>query len=287
MHYLFFNQKEQNYVSYLMYVKFAWSEETPEFILVNKEPEPDPEDPSKLIYTEDPLILHTRTGRLINYIEDEKYGVRLFWQPPLKDGEEVDPEKAELLPLGYDEFFGQNVGDKKQNFWMRLVTAVENTCKPVFDKVEKWTEEKRKASEVKMKLIEKELELIEAELCLEEVIEDMDEELKMREKEEEENNVEMGSQDEEDSSPLANQDEKLIEEDEDEEEEEEEDDAAPSSFGSVTADQDATKNGQKGNKPGRSPFSTSSLAFASSTLVSGVSSKLFISTCLCSYIIIS
>lgn len=253
-------------------LEYWWSkEETPEFILVNKEPEPDPEDPSKLIYTEDPLILHTRTGRLINYIEDEKYGVRLFWQPPLKDGEEVDPEKAELLPLGYDEFFGQNVGDKKQNFWMRLVSAVENTCKPVFDKVEKWTEEKRKASEVKMKLIEKELELIEAELCLEEIIEDMDDELKMREKEEEKN-VEMGSQDEEDTSLLANQDEKLIEEDEDEEEEE--DDAAPSSFGSVTGDQDATKKGQKGNKPGRSPFSTSSLAFASSTIVSGVPSRL-------------
>ncbi|KAL6204948.1 hypothetical protein ACLB2K_022214 [Fragaria x ananassa] len=260
-------------------LEYWWkNEETPEFVVINKEPEPDPEDPSKLIYTEDPLILHTRTGRLINYIEDEKHGVRLFWQPPLEDGEEVDPEKAELLPLGYDEFYGENIGEKKQNLLMRLISAVENTCKPVFEKLEKWAEEKKKASEVKMKLIEKELELIEAELRLEELIEDMDEELKMKEKEEEKN-VEMVSLDEEDTSPVANQDDKLIEvdeveEEEEEEEDEDEDDAAPSSFGSVSADKDATKNGQKGNKPGRSPFSTSSLAFASSSLVSGVPSKL-------------
>lgn len=165
---------------------------------------------------------------------------------------------------------------KKQNFWMGLVSGVENACKPVLDKVEKWTEEKRKASEMKMKLIEKELELIEAELRLEEVIEDMDEELKRREKEEEK--VEMGLQKEEDTSALANQDEKPLVEEDEEEEEEDEDDVAPSSFGSVTADQDATKNGQKGNKPGKSPFSTSSLAFASSSFVSGVSSEFFIST---------
>ncbi|BBH05088.1 Membrane Occupation and Recognition Nexus repeat-containing protein, partial [Prunus dulcis] len=255
-------------------LEYWWSkDETPEFVLINKEPEPDPADPSKLVYTEDPLILHTRTGRLINYIYDEKYGVRLFWQPPLKEGEDVDPKKAQFLPLGFDEFYGKNIGVKKQNFWMRLVSGVENACKPVLDKVEKWTEEKRKASEMKMKLIEKELELIEAELRLEEVIEDMDEELKRREKEEEK--VEMGLQKEEDTSALANQDEKpLVEEDEEEEEEEDEDDVAPSSFGSVTADQDATKNGQKGNKPGKSPFSTSSLAFASSSFVSGVPSRL-------------
>lgn len=255
-------------------LEYWWSkDETPEFVLINKEPEPDPADPSKLVYTEDPLILHTRTGRLINYIYDEKYGVRLFWQPPLKEGEDVDPKKAQFLPLGFDEFYGKNIGVKKQNFWMRLVSGVENACKPVLDKVEKWTEEKRKASEMKMKLIEKELELIEAELRLEDVIEDMDEELKRREKEEEK--VEMGLQKEEDTSALANQDEKpLVEEDEEEEEEEDEDDVAPSSFGSVTADQDATKNGQKGNKPGKSPFSTASLAFASSSFVSGVPSRL-------------
>ncbi|CAN6692222.1 unnamed protein product [Malus baccata var. baccata] len=126
---------------------------------------------------------------------------------------------------------------------MRVLSAVENACKPIFEKVEKWTEEKRKAG------IEKELVLVEAELCLEEVIEDMDEELKRREKEEEK--VEMGLQEEEDTSAaLAKQDEKpLVEEDEDEEEEEDEDedDVAPSSFGSATADQDATKNGQRGN----------------------------------------
>lgn len=266
----------------LINVRFVWSEEDPEFVLINKEPEPDPEDPSKLIYTEDPVILHTPTGRIINYIEDEKYGIRLFWQPSLKDGEDVDPEKAQFLPLGYDEFFGREVAVKKENIWMRLVLAVENACKPLFDKLEKWTEEKKKASEMKMKLIEKELELVEAELCLEEALEDMDEELKRREKEEEKK-VEMGLQEEEDTSALPNQfetsaveeEEKKEEEDDEEEEEEEEDDddAAPSSFGSVTADQDPTKNDQKGNKPGKSPFSSSSLSFASSSLVSGVSSN--------------
>ncbi|KAG6692220.1 hypothetical protein I3842_10G103700 [Carya illinoinensis] len=251
-----------------------WSKDHfPEFVLINKEPEPDPKDPSKLIYTEDPLILHTPTGRLINYIEDEKYGLRLFWQPPLKDGEDIDPEKVQFLPLGYDEFFGRDVSEKKENIWMRIILALENTFKPWYDKVEKWAEEKKKASEMKMKVIEKELELIEAELCLEEAIEDMDEELKMREKEEEKK-VEVDLQDEEDTSALNNQDERSALEQEEEVEEEEEDeddvDVAPSSFGSVGTDKDLTKNNQKGNKPGKSPFSTSSLSFASSSLISGV-----------------
>lgn len=198
----------------------------------------------------------------------------MFWQPPLKDGEDVDPEKAQFLPLGFDEFFGKDVIVKKESIWMRLVLAVENACKPLFEKVDKWTEEKKKAGEMKMKVIEKELELIEAELCLEEAIEDMDDDLKMREKEEEKK-VEMGLLEEEDTSALANQDERSAVEEEavEEEEEEEEDDVEPSSFGSVTADQDTGRNGQKGKKPGEPPFSTSSLSFASSSLVSGVSSN--------------
>jgi hypothetical protein len=204
----------------------------------------------------------------------------LFWQPPLKNGEDVDPEKAQFLPLGFDEFFGKEVIVKKESIWMRLVLAVENAWKPLFEKLEKWTEEKKKAGKMKMELIEKELELIEAELCLEETIEDMDEDLKMREKEEEKK-VEMGLQEEEDTSALANQDdersavekEAVEEGEEEEEEEEEEEDVEPSSFGSVTADQDTGRNGQKGKKPGEPPFSTSSLSFASSSLVSGVSSN--------------
>jgi hypothetical protein len=72
---------------------FVWTEEAPEFVIRNKEPEPDPEDPSKLVYTEDPVILHTRPGRIIKWVEDEdedeEHGVRLFWQPPLKGGEDV------------------------------------------------------------------------------------------------------------------------------------------------------------------------------------------------------
>ncbi|XP_059659347.1 protein TIC 100 [Cornus florida] len=254
-------------------LEYWWSkDENPEFILINKEPEPDPEDPSKLIYNEDPLILHRPTGRVINYVEDEEHGIRLFWQPPLKDGEDVDPEKAQFLPLGFDEFYGRDVLVKKENTWKRIVLAVENACKPLFDKLEKWAEEKKKESDMKMKLIEKELEVVEAEICLEEAIEDMDEELKIIQKEEEKK-VENGLQEEEGTLPseLANQDEKAsAEEDEveeEEEEEEEEDDAAPSSFGSAFEALDSTKNDHKGNKPGKSPNSTSSSSFASCSLV--------------------
>ncbi|CAK9181266.1 unnamed protein product, partial [Ilex paraguariensis] len=134
---------------------------------------------------------------IINYVDDEEYGVRLFWQPPLNDGDDVDPEKVQFLPLGFDEFYGRDVSMKKENILMRLVTAVENACKPMFDKLEKWTEEKKKAGEMKMELLEKEIELVEAELCLKEAIEDMDEELKRMQKEEEKK-VEKGLQDEED-----------------------------------------------------------------------------------------
>ncbi|XVF05238.1 hypothetical protein REPUB_Repub05bG0154900 [Reevesia pubescens] len=264
-------------------LEYWWSKdesETPEFALINKEPEPDPEDPSKLIYTEDPLILHTPTGRLINYIEDEEHGLRLFWQPPLKEGEEVDPKKAQFLPLGFDEFYGREVIVKKDNIWKRFIMAMENALKPGFDKLEKWTEEKKKAGDMKMKLIEKELDLIEAELCLEEAIEDIDEELKMKEKEEEKK-VEMGLQEEEDTSEVANQEEKAFTKkevdedvDEEEDEEEEEDDFSPSSFGSVASDQAPIKNDQKGKKPRESPFSSSSLSFASCSIVSAVPSTL-------------
>ncbi|XP_022140428.1 protein TIC 100 [Momordica charantia] len=262
-------------------LEYWWSQDhTPEFILVNKEPEPDPEDPSRLVYTEDPLILHTPTGRLINYVEDEEYGVRLFWQPPLKEGEDIDPEKVEFLPLGFDEFYGKGVTEKKENIWMRLVSGLENGLKSRLEKFEKWADEKKKDSEMKKQLIEKELELIEAEICLEEAIEEMEEELKRKEKEEEKK-VEMDLLDE-DVPSSTNQDKKAsVEEGAEEEEEEEEedddnddvDDAPPSSFGSVSADRDLSKD-QKPKKPRDSPFSTASLHFASSTLVSGVPSRL-------------
>ncbi|XP_061345393.1 protein TIC 100 [Gastrolobium bilobum] len=260
-------------------LEYWWSKaenhETPEFVLINKEPEPDPEDPSQLIYTEPPVILHTPTGHIINYVEDEKYGLRLFWQPPLEKGEDVDPEKAQFLPLGYDEFFGKDTVVKNESIWMRIILALENACNPWFDKLEKWTEEQKKNSELRKKAIEQELELIEAELCLEEAIEDMEELLQRREKEEQKK-VEMGFPDEDDTTPVTKQDEKAPAEEEEEEEEEEgdeenEDDNAQSSFGSV--DQKQTTDQQKG-KPGKSPFSTSSLAFASSSLIYAVPNKL-------------
>ncbi|KDP34372.1 hypothetical protein JCGZ_11255 [Jatropha curcas] len=258
-------------------LEYWWSkDEDPEFVILNKEPEPDPEDPSKLIYTEDPVILHTRTGRIINFIEDEEHGVRLFWQPPLEDGEDVDPEKVQFLPLGFDEFYGKETVVEKENIWQRLITAVENACKPVFDKLEKWTEEKKKAGEMKIKLLEEELALAEAELSLEEAIEDMDEELKMQEKEEEEKAA-MDLQEEEDTSASPTQDQKPMAEEEEEgeeEEDEDEEDFTPSSFGSVTRDEGPTKKDQKGNGPGETPFSSCTLSFASSSILSSVPCRL-------------
>ena len=257
----------------LTFLHFFWTEETPEFIVLDKEPEPDPEDPSRRIYTEDPVILHTPTGRIIDWAEDEEHGVRLFWQPALKDGEDFDPDKIQFLPLGFDEFYGKEEVIKKENIWQQLLKRVDNVCKLARGKLEKWSEEKKKASEIKIQLYEKELELIEAELCLEETMEDLDEELKMREKEEEEK-VETGLQEEENTFGSAQHEEKPLAKDDDEEEEEEEDDFTPSSFGSVTQDEDPIKNDQKGNRPAGAPFSASSLSFASFSLLSTVSSKL-------------
>ncbi|XP_052201679.1 protein TIC 100 [Diospyros lotus] len=257
-------------------LEYWWSkDEKPEFVLINKEPEPDPEDPSKLVHTEDPLILHTPTGRIINYVDDKEHGIRLFWQPPLKEGEEVDPQKVQFLPLGFDEFYGRGEAVKRENIWVRFMTAVVNVIKPMFDNVQKWTEEQKNAGEMNMKLIEKELELVQAELCLEEAIEDMDEELKGIQKEEE-NKAKKGLQEEEDivppeatsqepkTSPAAEEDEGQ----EEEEEEEDEDDITPASFGSVIEDQDSTKDDREEKKPGKSPFSSSTLSLASCSLVS-------------------
>ncbi|KAK7402078.1 hypothetical protein VNO78_14057 [Psophocarpus tetragonolobus] len=270
-------------------LEYWWSKEEnhelPEFVLINKEPEPDPDDPSKLIYTEDPLILHTPTGNIINYVEDEKYGIRLFWQPPLAEGEDVNPEKAVFLPLGYDEFFGLETEEKKESLWMRIVLAIENACKPWFDKLDKWTEEQKKITEEEKKAIEEELELIEAEISLEEAIEDMEELLRRREKEEE-MKEKMGLLDEDeddDVTSVTKQDEKapakveeeapanVEEEDDEDEDDEDEDNSAQSSFGSV--EQGQTTDQPKG-RPGKSPFSASSLTFASCSLISAVPFKL-------------
>ncbi|KAL2511138.1 hypothetical protein Adt_16738 [Abeliophyllum distichum] len=255
-------------------LEYWWSkDEKPEFILINKEPEPDPEDPSKLRYTEDPLIVHTPTGRIINYVDDEEHGIRLFWQPHVKEGEDIDPDEAEFLPLGFDEFYGREVNVKKGNWWMSLVTAVENACRPMLDKLEKWTEEKKKGSETKMELLKKELELAEAELSLKEVIEDLDEELKRMQKEAEKK-VERGLDEEDIISEEVDPLEKTYREaEEDDDEEEEEDDVAPSSFGSIE-DPKSVNNDQKGNKSGKSTFAASSLSFASSGLLSTVPWKL-------------
>ncbi|XP_020107340.1 protein TIC 100 [Ananas comosus] len=258
-------------------LEYWWSkgDDDPEFVLINKEPEPDPEDPSKLIYTEDPLIFHTRTGRLINYVDDEKYGVRLFWQPRLKEGEDVDPEKVEFLPLEYDEFFGKTSGAKKESKLSRLITKVENALKPLFEKFEKWAEEKKKASEMNLKLIEKELDFIEAEICLEETLEDMENELKMKQEEEEKRAA--AGKDKDESSPAAADQDAAASDDGDDEEDEDGDESAPASFGTVRqgrADEDTSTNSLGESKPGNSPFSSLTLSVASGNLISLVPAKL-------------
>ncbi|KAK6776473.1 hypothetical protein RDI58_027474 [Solanum bulbocastanum] len=256
-----------------------WSkDEKPEFILLNKEPEPDPEDPSKLVYTEDPVILHTPTGRVINYVEDEEHGVRLFWQPPVKEGEDVNPDKVEFLPLGFDEFYGRGGTVKSDSVWKRFVTSVENACKPMFDKLEKWTEEKKKAGEMKIELLKKELELAEAELSLKEALEEMDDELK-RMQEEEEKKFAMGTQEEDDIVPSESTDElektwaEKKEDEEEDEEEEDEEEVTASSFGSAD-NQSSAKSDKKDNRSGKAPFGASSLSFAACSLVPTVPPKL-------------
>nr|GMD16019.1 protein TIC 100 [Ipomoea batatas] len=170
-------------------LEYWWAnDEEPEFILINREPEPDPEDPSKLIYTEDPLIMHTPTGKIIDYVDDEEHGIRLFWAPDVKDGEEDENiDDVEFLPLGFDEFYGREtyVEEEQEHFLKRFIVSVENACKPIFTKLEKWVEEQKKASEMKMALLKKELELAEAEFALNEAIEDLDEALKLVQQEEE------------------------------------------------------------------------------------------------------
>ncbi|XP_026415266.1 protein TIC 100-like isoform X1 [Papaver somniferum] len=243
-------------------LEYWWSkDETPEFVVVKNEPEGDPEDASEVAEAEDPVILHTPTGRLINIVEDEEHGVRLYWQPSLKEREQVDLNKVEYLPLGFDEFFGRTSIEKKAGLVERLMTTVGNVWKPINDKLEKLSEEIKKNSELKLKLIEQELEFIEAELCLEETIEDMENELK-RKQEEEEKKVD--KQEVEDISTPNEQD--GLDSAAEDEDEEGDDDDAPTSFGSVAADD--------GNKRGKSPFSTLSLSFASSSLVSTVPCKL-------------
>ncbi|KAJ0266586.1 Protein TIC 100 [Hirschfeldia incana] len=269
-------------------LEYWWKnvEVTPEFVVLNKEPEPDPEDPSKLVQTEDPVILHTPTGRIINYIEDEKHGVRLFWQPPLKEGEDVDPSKVEFLPLGFDEFYGKNMAVKKEHPVKRFVLGIEKAVKPMLDGIEKWTEEKKRENEERKEMLEKELELVEAEICLEEAIEDMDEILRMKEQEEEKK-TEMGLTEEEDEEDVVvapvvkeekvvaapkekipekkkQQDEPKDDSDDDEEDDDsdDDDDLGPSSFGSVD------------KRSRTSPFSASSLSFASCGLFPAVQSRL-------------
>ncbi|CAL1367061.1 unnamed protein product [Linum trigynum] len=278
-------------------LEYWWSQDQkPEFVVLSKEPETDSKDPSKLIYTENPVILHTPTGRIINFVEDEEHGIRMFWQPA--DGEDADPSKLQYLPLGFDEFYGKENDEQKETKQQRVLASVENAAKQMIDNLDKWAEEKTKDYEMKKKLIEKELELSEAEILLEDAIDSIDEDLELEEIEEEEEEevgnekepvdeaekAEVVSEDKvsyerKDISPLSKQDKEPLTDDDGEvedevEDEEEEDDAPPSSFGFVTQSDEPKQNGQKGNGPGRSPFSTASLLFTSCSLLSTVPSRL-------------
>ncbi|KAL8247240.1 hypothetical protein R6Q59_008456 [Mikania micrantha] len=273
-------------------LEYWWENEesTPEFILLNKEPEPDPEDPSKLVYTEDPVILHTPTGRIIDYVDDEEHGIRLFWQPPLKDDEEVDPSKFEFLPLGDEELFERD----DRNALERMLTSVQEKCKLMLENLEKRIEEKKKESDTKLKLLETEIEIVEAESELKEIIKEMDDELKRLEKEEEKKmEMELELEAEAEAEDVDETDEKpeeisrvevkfddVKEEDDgnDEEEEDEDDDDdenTPPSFGSVIKNQDSAIKDQKSKNGGTSsPFAASSMQFGSLGLASMVPLKL-------------
>lgn len=266
-------------------LEYWWQNEgPPEFILLNKEPEPDPEDPSKLVYTEDPVILHTPTGRIINYVDDEEYGIRMFWQPPLKDGEDVDPSKVDFLPIGNEDLLKVD----RRNFLERMLTSVQDKCKSMLENLEKQTVEKKKESEMKLKIIETDIEIVEAESELKEIIKEMDDELKQLEKEEQKK-MELGLEDEDEDiedeatekSEKVSVDDGKVDEDEDEDEDENEnenededdDENTPPSFGSVVKDENSTISDGKGKKGGKSsPFAVSSLAFTSCGLASLVPS---------------
>lgn len=240
----------------MAYTNIYFLDGTPEFVLVNKEPEPDPEDPSRLIYSEDPLILHTPTGKLINYVEDDEHGIRLFWQPELEEGEDVDPDKAVFLPLGFDEYYGKTVQPPKEGKAMKLFTAVENALNPLFEKMKNWVEEQRKVSELKLKLIEQEMEFIEAQICLEEEMEELDNELKKQQKEEEKKAEKDQTGGGDVSTSPSHMDTKVDEkqEEEDIEDDDGDDQDSPTSFGTVSERQ----GGQDSTK-----FSTCSLIFTS------------------------
>ncbi|XP_031488908.1 protein TIC 100 [Nymphaea colorata] len=242
-----------------------WSkDEDPEFILVNKEPEPDPEDPAKLVHTDDPLILHTPSGRFINFVDDEKYGVRLFWQPEVGDEDEIDPENAKFLPLGFDEFYGRTTVVRKKSKLLGFVQAAERFIKPAMNVLEKWCEEQKKACEMRLKLIDQELELKEAEVCLKEAIEEMEKELELEQKEEEKKAAMRSKEVKEDFSPTVVEGDAEIEAEEEESAEE-----VPWSFGSVSQDQPEREREEadKGKKHGNPfPFASFSTSLTSCNL---------------------
>ncbi|EPS73845.1 hypothetical protein M569_00908, partial [Genlisea aurea] len=164
-----------------------WSKyKRPEFALINKDPKPDPNDPSKLIYTDDPYILHTPTGRLIDYIEDDEHGLRFYWVPDLNDEGDVDLEKVAFLPLGFDEFYGkEDTSVPEDTLWIRFLKGVSSRGKLLVEKVDKWMDEIKKSSETRLEKLKEEAEMMEDEMDLEDEMDELDAELQMLQEEEE------------------------------------------------------------------------------------------------------
>ncbi|CAH9148432.1 unnamed protein product [Cuscuta epithymum] len=261
------------------------NDEEQEFVIFNKEPEPDPEDPSKIIDTEDPLIMHVPTGRFIDYLEDEEHGIRLFWAPDIQEGDEYldtdggeEEEHIEFLPLGFDEFYGKETYVEGGHFLKSICSSVKSAFKPMLTRLEKWSEEHKKGVEMKMELIKKEYELAEAESALNEAVDDLDSAFKMMQEVEEKKAADMGIHDEEEEDGTPKHSVKFEKNREEEEEDEDDDDTATAgssfSFGSVDNQEQAKENIGNKEEPGKSPYGESSLPFAACSIAFQVPLKL-------------
>jgi hypothetical protein len=87
--------------------KFVYVLPDDEFIVLsNRDSNPMKQNPENLDpEVEGDILLHTPSGRLINWAEDHEGNLRFFIQPFEEDGE-VRPENVIPLPLGFDEFMG-------------------------------------------------------------------------------------------------------------------------------------------------------------------------------------
>eukprot|EP01018_Ginkgo_biloba_P018254 Gb_21241 [translate_table: standard] len=236
-------------------LEYWWSKD-PEFMRIGST-----EDP------EDELLLHVPSGKLINWAEDKEGRVRLFWQPLRLDGE-VNPEEAVFLPLGFDEFMGKTKAEhtEKETEEERLkrVWAEEDQRRK-----EKWRqedEERRKRWEEERKQVELELKYIEAEEKLEDILEDIEYELKIKQINEEAMERKNREKEPKDTSGPEESEGGPSQDDEEAEEEDDDADKKPRSFGTVAlceSQQQHTNSDTKNNTNGRPCSSATPTLFAS------------------------